>query len=306
MPIDKIKRQYGDGQSKNEELQYLDKEKRRLEELGYNDPKSPFYQQYLTIIGMINRNKGGSIIKKSENMNKSQKLAQLNKDIELLEAAGKFKAAEILQKKFVKEAQLKSAKDLMTEFNLLSTNPRENQRFEQLLSWYNYNKFSYSDEDKNLIETGLETAKNNRDKYNFSTSINADNPTLPNVTPTPASTPAPTSTPSPTPVATPTSGNAQDTNRNYQQEAVDAQKMRDRVKYYNDKINEYNAVDVKTVEGRRKKSRMKVWLSKYIQDNYNNKLIDQASYNKFMNALGEKYLAQDQDPSPTSSVIPGF
>lgn len=105
MPIDKIKRQYGDGQSKNEELQYLDKEKRRLEELGYNDPKSPFYQQYLTIIGMINRNKGGSIIKKSENMNKSQKLAQLNKDIELLEAAGKFKAAEVLQKKFVKEAE---------------------------------------------------------------------------------------------------------------------------------------------------------------------------------------------------------
>jgi hypothetical protein len=38
-------------------------------------------------------------------MNKLQKLAQLNKDIELLEAAGKFKAAEVLQKKFVKEAQ---------------------------------------------------------------------------------------------------------------------------------------------------------------------------------------------------------
>jgi hypothetical protein len=40
-------------------------------------------------------------------MNKLQKLAQLNQDIELLENAGKFKAAEILQKKFVKEAQNK-------------------------------------------------------------------------------------------------------------------------------------------------------------------------------------------------------
>jgi hypothetical protein len=38
-------------------------------------------------------------------MNKFQKLAQLNKDIELLENAGKFKAAEVLQRKFVREAQ---------------------------------------------------------------------------------------------------------------------------------------------------------------------------------------------------------
>lgn len=38
-------------------------------------------------------------------MNKFQKLAQLNEDIELLENAGKFKAAEVLQRKFVREAQ---------------------------------------------------------------------------------------------------------------------------------------------------------------------------------------------------------
>jgi hypothetical protein len=38
-------------------------------------------------------------------MNKFQKLAQLNKDIELLEAYGDFKSASILHKKFVKEAQ---------------------------------------------------------------------------------------------------------------------------------------------------------------------------------------------------------
>jgi hypothetical protein len=38
-------------------------------------------------------------------MNKFQKLAQLNRDIELLENAGKFQAAEVLQRKFVREAQ---------------------------------------------------------------------------------------------------------------------------------------------------------------------------------------------------------
>lgn len=83
-------------------------------------------------------------------------------------------------------------------------------------------------------------------------------------------------------------------------------KLQERVKYYSDKINEYNALDENIPKEKEKKSRMKVWLSKYIQDNYNNKLIDQASYNKLMNAFGGKYLAEAQDPSPTPSVIPGF
>ena len=38
-------------------------------------------------------------------MNKFHKLAEINRDIELLENAGKIKAAEILHKKFIKEAQ---------------------------------------------------------------------------------------------------------------------------------------------------------------------------------------------------------
>jgi hypothetical protein len=38
-------------------------------------------------------------------MNKFQKLDQLNRDIELLENAGKIKAAEVLHQKFIKEAQ---------------------------------------------------------------------------------------------------------------------------------------------------------------------------------------------------------
>jgi hypothetical protein len=48
-------------------------------------------------------------------MNKFQKLAQLNKDIELLESAGKFKAAEVLQKKFLKEAQADAFMGLQTQ-----------------------------------------------------------------------------------------------------------------------------------------------------------------------------------------------
>jgi len=38
-------------------------------------------------------------------MNKFQKLAQLNRDIELLENAGKIKAADVLHQKFIKESQ---------------------------------------------------------------------------------------------------------------------------------------------------------------------------------------------------------
>ena len=38
-------------------------------------------------------------------MNKFQKLSQLNKDIELLENAGNIKAAEVLHKKFIRDAQ---------------------------------------------------------------------------------------------------------------------------------------------------------------------------------------------------------
>ena len=38
-------------------------------------------------------------------MDKFQKLSQLSKEIQILETAGKIKAAEILHKKFIKESQ---------------------------------------------------------------------------------------------------------------------------------------------------------------------------------------------------------
>jgi len=52
-------------------------------------------------------------------MNKFQKLAQLNRDIELLEAAGKVKAAEVMHKKFIKEAQY----PMPMAFNPFMVNP---------------------------------------------------------------------------------------------------------------------------------------------------------------------------------------
>jgi hypothetical protein len=48
-------------------------------------------------------------------MNNFQKLAQLNRDIELLENAGKFDAAEVLQRKFLKEAQADAYMGLVTQ-----------------------------------------------------------------------------------------------------------------------------------------------------------------------------------------------
>jgi hypothetical protein len=48
-------------------------------------------------------------------MNNFQKLAQLSRDIELLENAGKFDAAEVLQRKFLKEAQADAYMGLVTQ-----------------------------------------------------------------------------------------------------------------------------------------------------------------------------------------------
>lgn len=55
--------QYGDPRAKDQELQYLMNEKKRLEEMGANDPNSPYYKQYQTILSMIQRNQGGSVIR---------------------------------------------------------------------------------------------------------------------------------------------------------------------------------------------------------------------------------------------------
>jgi hypothetical protein len=109
-------------------------------------------------------------------MNKFQKLAQLNKDIQLLENAGKFQAADILQKKFVKEAQLKSARDLMTEFNTLAQNP--NQDFENLVKWWQTNNMNYSTDDQAYVNKTIQDRSKQRQMGTFSTTIQPQNSTL--------------------------------------------------------------------------------------------------------------------------------
>jgi len=52
-----------------------------------------------------------------------KKLSQINKDIEILEAAGKIKSAEVLHKKFIKEAQIVAPN--RTYYGPSSVNPQQ-------------------------------------------------------------------------------------------------------------------------------------------------------------------------------------
>lgn len=116
-PLDNTQRGYGNQQSKDQEMQYLQNELKRLQD-QYGESCGPFAAQCNTIRDMIQRNQGGNVIRKSTNMNKFEKLAKLNQDIEILENAGKFKAAEILQKKFLKEAQGFSYQDTSANYDV--------------------------------------------------------------------------------------------------------------------------------------------------------------------------------------------
>jgi len=111
-----------------------------------------------------------------------QKLSQINKDIELLEAFGDIKSANILHNKFLKVSQeliseqVKSRKDLMKEIFLLAQNP--NNDFEKLVRWYENDPGRYSEEDREYIDRAIEKASEQRNMGKFTTVINPDNPTL--------------------------------------------------------------------------------------------------------------------------------
>ncbi len=70
-------------------------------------------------------------------MSKYNSLKKLYSEIELLESAGLIKAANVLHKKFVKEAQAKSANDLMREIFILAQNPGPD--FDNLVKLVNRN-----------------------------------------------------------------------------------------------------------------------------------------------------------------------
>ncbi len=116
-------------------------------------------------------------------MSKFQKLSQINKDIELLEAFGDIKSANILHRKFLKVSQFlvsekeKSREDLMDEFFLLAQNP--NDDFEKLVEWYESDPGRYSEEDRTYIDEAVKKATDQRKRLGkFTTVINPDNPTL--------------------------------------------------------------------------------------------------------------------------------
>jgi hypothetical protein len=110
-------------------------------------------------------------------MNKFSNLSKLFNEIELLESAGLYKAANILHEKFVKEAQAKSAKDLMTEFNTLAQNP--NQDFENLVKWWERNYINYSPDDQEYVNKTIQDRTKQRQNIGTATTtIQPKNQTL--------------------------------------------------------------------------------------------------------------------------------
>ena len=115
-------------------------------------------------------------------MNKFIKLSKINKDIELLETYGDFKAADVLHKQFLKVSQLvsnevKTPEKFMDELYLLAGNP--NDDFENLVKWYQNDPGRYSEEEREYIDKAVEKATGRRNRLGkFTTVLNPDSPTL--------------------------------------------------------------------------------------------------------------------------------
>jgi hypothetical protein len=281
-----------------------------------------------------------------------KKLSQINKDIEILEASGKIKAAEVLHKKFIKEAQVAAPAN--------QTNYRATPNPVQQRTVYKG--------EGNYFETGQDFARSVRNNegtlYNFKglqpemepvriqtspgnyTTVmrpknNIGNPyaTRPNdpfsnipgynefikLRPSPSEirdfvdnkgtvTPAgqaiynekinsvnapaattlqpqkPPAVPAASSVVTPSAAPATTTPQvNTNQTPTQGStipKLQKRIDHYNKKIQEYkNTTDTK------RKSEMLLYLSQYIENNYDQGLLDSQSYKNLMTALGEKGLS---------------
>ena len=112
-------------------------------------------------------------------MSKYNNLKKLYSEIELLESAGLIKAANVLHKKFVKEAQAKSARDLMTELNILAKNPGPD--FDNLVSLVERNLDSspaYNADEIEAIKRTIQNGKNQKNLGTFSTTVAPKNQTL--------------------------------------------------------------------------------------------------------------------------------
>lgn len=134
-------------------------------------------------------------------MSKYNSLKKLYSEIELLESAGLIKAANVLHKKFVKEAQAKSANDLMREIFILAQNPGPD--FDNLVKLVNRNLNSspaYNEDEIEAIKRSIEKAQKQRQNIGtYSTTVAPPNQTL-----APAQTAVPTTAPSTPSVQEPT------------------------------------------------------------------------------------------------------
>ena len=108
-------------------------------------------------------------------MNKFQKLAQLNQDIELLENAGKIKAANILHKKFIREAQAdpfmglsEIAKKYMMQLDLAYSQQKPIKPILDIA----YNDDAVTINDKNILAVHADKIK---DQYSASGAQNLSN-----------------------------------------------------------------------------------------------------------------------------------
>ena len=134
-------------------------------------------------------------------MSKYNSLRKLYSEIELLESAGLIKAANVLHKKFIKEAQAKSADDLMREIFILAQNPGPD--FDNLILYVKRmldSSPAYNEDQIEAIKRSIEKAQKQRQNIGtFSTTIAPPNQTL-----APAQSAVPTTAPSTPSVQDPT------------------------------------------------------------------------------------------------------
>jgi hypothetical protein len=292
-------------------------------------------------------------------MNKFQKLSQIIKDIEILEAAGKIKAAEILHNKFIKEAQvaapanqtnyratpnpvqqrtvykgegnyfetgqdfarsvrnnegtLYNFKGLQPEMEpvRVQTSPgnyttvmrpknnignpyatRPSDPFSNIPGYNEFIKLRPSpSEIRDFVDNKGTVTPAGQAIYNAKTnSVNAPAATTPANVPQPQTSPAVPAVPAASPVVTPSAATVTTTPQvNTNQTATQGStipKLQERVDHYNKKIQEYkNTTDTK------RKSEMLLYLSQYIENNYDQGLLDSQSYKNLMTDLGEKGLS---------------
>ena len=281
-------------------------------------------------------------------MNKFQKLSQINKDIELLENAGKIKAAQVLHQKFIKVAQVvapnktnyspstvnpqqqnyvqrneistTSVRDgVSTNFNFTGLQPemvpvrvqtspgnyttvmrpknnignpyatRPSDPFSNIPGYNEFIKLRPSQSEiRDFVENKGTVTPAGQAIYNAKTnSVNAPSITAPvNITQPQTSAAAPVTTPVAAPSSAPVTTTPQANTNQTATQGSTIPKLQERVDHYNKKIQEYkNTTDPK------RKSEMLLYLSQYIENNYDQGLLDSQSYKNLMTGLGEKGLS---------------